>query len=68
MAGGKKGDKDDKDDDIDLSECVLHSELADMLAKINATITEGNKATNKSLDTLTRSISSLMHRVDAIEK
>ena len=68
MAGGKKGDKGDKDDDIDLSECVLHSELADMLAKINVTITEGNKATNKSLDTLARSVSSLTQRVDATEK
>ena len=66
MAGGKKGDKDDAE--VSFKDCVLHSELADMLAKITTTITKGNKVTNKSLDTLARSVSSLTKRVDAIEK
>ncbi|WVZ81405.1 hypothetical protein U9M48_028785 [Paspalum notatum var. saurae] len=64
--GGKKGDKDDAE--VSFKDCVLHSELADMLAKITTTITKGNKVTNKSLDTLGCSVSSLTKRVDAIEK
>ncbi|WVZ77103.1 hypothetical protein U9M48_025004 [Paspalum notatum var. saurae] len=62
---GKKGDK---DGDIDIKDCVLHSELKVMLDEIKATIAEGAKATNKTLNVLTRSMCSLTERMDAVEK
>ncbi|WVZ77091.1 hypothetical protein U9M48_024992 [Paspalum notatum var. saurae] len=62
------GKKEDKDGDIDIKDCVLHSELKVMLDEIKATIAEGAKATNKTLNVLTRSMCSLTERMDAVEK
>jgi len=50
MVGGKKGNTDDKE--ISFQDCVLNTALAEMLAKITMMIREGNKVTNKSLNTL----------------
>ena len=66
MVGGKKGNKDDKE--ISFQDCVLNTALAEMLAKITMMIREGNKVTNKSLNTLAWNISSLIERVNAIKK
>ena len=66
MVGGKKDNKDDKE--ISFQDCVLNTALAEMLAKITMMIREGNKVTNKSLNTLAWNVSSLTERVNAIKK